>query len=194
MSAMLDTTFMLCSTISTVRPAATFLISSVTRATSSWPMPWVGSSSNISSGSVASVVAISSARLRPYGSETVWRWQRPQVDLVEQVQRAPVHRLQHPLAAPELERHPGRPLQRDADVFQHREVREHRRDLVGAHDAAAGDVLGRLARDVDAVEQDASACRRQELRQQVEAGGLARAVGADQRVDCATPHLQARPR
>ncbi|MCU0768683.1 MAG: hypothetical protein MUD07_04590 [Burkholderiaceae bacterium] len=34
-------------------------------------MPWVGSSSSISSGSVASVVAISSARLRPYGSDTV---------------------------------------------------------------------------------------------------------------------------
>src|SRR3989344_5829340 len=70
-SAMVETTFMLCSTVKMVRPAETFLISWVTRSTSSWPMPWVGSSSSISSGSMASVVAISSARLRPYGRLTV---------------------------------------------------------------------------------------------------------------------------
>ena len=51
-SAMRDTTLMLCSTISTVRLAATCLISAVTRSTSSWPMPCVGSSSSISSGSM----------------------------------------------------------------------------------------------------------------------------------------------
>ena len=62
---MRDTTFMLCSTINTVRPSATRLIRVVTRSTSSWPMPWVGSSSNIKVGSIAIVVAISSARLRP---------------------------------------------------------------------------------------------------------------------------------
>ena len=48
-----------------VRPTETFLISCVTRSTSSWPMPCVGSSSSMSSGSMASVVAISRARLRP---------------------------------------------------------------------------------------------------------------------------------
>ncbi len=36
-SAILDTTFMLCSTIKMVRLAPTFLISCVTRSTSSWP-------------------------------------------------------------------------------------------------------------------------------------------------------------
>ena len=41
------------------------LMSAETRPTSSWPMPAVGSSSSIISGSRASVVAISSARLRP---------------------------------------------------------------------------------------------------------------------------------
>ena len=51
--------------IKMVRPVETFLISCVTRSTSSWPMPAVGSSSSISSGSSASVVANSSARLRP---------------------------------------------------------------------------------------------------------------------------------
>ena len=60
-----DTTDRLCSTISTVRFAATRLISAVMRSTSSCVMPAVGSSSSIISGSSASVVAISSARLRP---------------------------------------------------------------------------------------------------------------------------------
>ena len=36
-----------------------------TRSTSSWPMPAVGSSRSMSSGSIASVVAISRVRLRP---------------------------------------------------------------------------------------------------------------------------------
>ncbi len=59
------TTDRLCSTISTVRFAATLRISAVMRSTSSCVMPAVGSSSSIISGSSASVVAISSARLRP---------------------------------------------------------------------------------------------------------------------------------
>ena len=64
-SAIDATTLMLCSTISTVRSAATFLISARMRSTSSRPMPCVGSSSSISVGSIASVVAISSARFLP---------------------------------------------------------------------------------------------------------------------------------
>ena len=60
-----STTLRLCSTMSTVRLAATRLMSAVMRSTSSWVMPAVGSSSSIISGSRASVVAISSARLRP---------------------------------------------------------------------------------------------------------------------------------
>ena len=59
------TTDRLCSTISTVRLAATFFTSAVMRSTSSCVMPAVGSSSSIISGSSASVVAISSARFLP---------------------------------------------------------------------------------------------------------------------------------
>src|ERR1700689_1892141 len=69
-SAIVATTFMLCSTIRTVRPVDALLMRPVTLSTSSCPMPCVGSSSSISSGSIASVVAISRARLRPYGSST----------------------------------------------------------------------------------------------------------------------------
>ena len=47
-----------------------------------------------------------------------------------------------------------------------------------------------LAGDVVAVEEDLPARRRQELGEQVEAGGLAGAVRADQRVDRAAAHLQ----
>ena len=54
--------------MSTVRLAATRLMRAEIRATSSWAMPAVGSSRSIISGSRARVVAISSARLRPYGS------------------------------------------------------------------------------------------------------------------------------
>ena len=64
-SQMPETTPMLCSTMSTVRPLATSLMRSFTRSTSSCPIPEVGSSSSMSSGSIASVVAISSVRLRP---------------------------------------------------------------------------------------------------------------------------------
>src|SRR5213593_2961978 len=70
MSERFSTTLRLCSTIRTVRFAATRLISAEMRSTSSWAIPAVGSSSNIISGSSASVVAISRARLRPYGSST----------------------------------------------------------------------------------------------------------------------------
>src|SRR6266545_1269412 len=70
MSERFSTTLRLCSTIRTVRFAATRLISAEMRSTSSWAIPAVGSSSSIISGSSASVVAISRARLRPYGSST----------------------------------------------------------------------------------------------------------------------------
>ena len=59
------TTFRLCSTISTVRFLAMRRIRSEMRPISSWPMPAIGSSSSSMAGSSASVVAISSARLRP---------------------------------------------------------------------------------------------------------------------------------
>ena len=59
------TTERLCSTIRMVRFFETRRISSVIRSTSACAMPAIGSSSSIISGSSASVVAISSARLRP---------------------------------------------------------------------------------------------------------------------------------
>src|SRR5450631_1661305 len=81
-------------------------------------------------------------------------------------------------------------LQRDAHVLEHRQMPEHRRDLERADDAPARDRGRLLVRDVIAGKQDAARGRRQELGEQVEAGRLAGAVRADQRVDRAAAHAQ----
>lgn len=68
-SARLATTFMLCSTMTTVRPSRIWRTSSIVRATSSAPIPAVGSSSSSTCGSSASARASSRARFRPYERE-----------------------------------------------------------------------------------------------------------------------------
>ncbi len=68
---------MLCSTITTVRPARTRPISSTVRSTSSTPIPAVGSSSSSRWGSSARARASSRARLRPYGRLPACSWARP---------------------------------------------------------------------------------------------------------------------
>jgi hypothetical protein len=85
-----STTWRLCSTIRTVRFFATVLMSAEMRVTSSWVMPAVGSSSSIISGSRARVVAISSARLRPYGSSTAVVDAKAEADGLEQLARRAV--------------------------------------------------------------------------------------------------------
>src|ERR1700694_998163 len=81
-------------------------------------------------------------------------------------------------------------LQRDAHVLEHREVRKYRRDLERAHQAHAGDTRRRRAGDVAPLVENATRGRLEEVRQQVEAGGLAGAIRADQGVNAATPHLE----
>src|SRR6185369_13582502 len=66
-----------------------------------------------------------------------------------------------------------------------------RRDLERADDAAARDVRRLLARDVLALEQDRARGRREELGEEIEERGLARAVGPDQRMDGAAAHREA---
>ena len=187
-----ETTDRLCSTISTVRLAATFLISAAMRSTSSCVMPAVGSSSSIISGSSASVVAISSARLRPYGSSTAVRVRelgqaRPRRSARA---RASSSSRKRALRAPEIERVAALALQRDAHVLEHGQMRKHRGDLERAHESHARDRRRPRAGDLAAVEEDLAARRRQEMRQQVEAGRLAGAVGPDQRVDRAAADSQ----
>src|SRR5439155_13792335 len=87
------------------------------------------------------------------------------------------------VALPEIEGPAALALQRDADVLQGREIGKDRADLEGAHQSHARDVRGSSGRDVASLVVDGAVRRRQEPGQQVEAGRLARAVGADQRVD-----------
>jgi hypothetical protein len=73
-------------------------------------------------------------------------------------------------------------LERELDVLQRRSLREQAGDLERARDAEAGDPLGGLAGDVAPGEDDPATRRLQEAGEQMEQGGLAGAVGADQRV------------
>src|SRR5204862_1427388 len=97
---------------------------------------------------------------------------------------------EQPLGAPEVERVAALALERDAHVLEHREVREDRRDLEGAHQAHARDRRGPRAGDLTSLVEDLAARRRQELREQIKAGGLAGAIRANERVDAAAPHFQ----
>ena len=111
-------------------------------------------------------------------------------DGVDQAQGLGVEGAQHALGAPEVEGVAALALERDADVLQGRQVREHGGDLEGAHEAEPGDVGRSERRDVAAVVGDPALGRGQELGEQVEAGGLAGAVRADQRVDGAAAHVE----
>src|SRR3981081_855804 len=89
-----------------------------------------------------------------------------------------------------MERRRKGALQGDANVFEHRQMREHRGQLERAADAAARD-LGRFFEcDVLAVIDDLTTGRNQELGEQVEEGCLARAVGTDQRLDLSAAYPQ----
>ena len=104
--------------------------------------------------------------------------------------RRVVELSEQPLGAPEVERVAALSLERDAHVLEHREVREDRGDLEGAHEPHARDGRRPRAGDLTPFVEDLAARRRQEMREQVEAGGLAGAVRADERVDGAAPDPQ----
>ena len=104
-------------------------------------------------------------------------------DGIEQLARPAVVAVERPLGAPEVERFAAPALEGDPDVLQRGEVAEHGRDLERADQAHLGHVGGLGARDVAPFVGDPPARGGEELGEQVEAGGLAGAVGADQRVD-----------
>ena len=84
-------------------------------------------------------------------------------------------------------------LQGDAHIFQHPQVREHGRDLERADDAAPRNLRRCVLGNVLSVEQDHARAGLEKFGQQIKAGGLARAVGANQRVDAATAHGKVHP-
>src|SRR5262249_1674443 len=111
----------------------------------------------------------------------------PQSDGVDQLERAIVEHAQHAFRSPELEGVAQPALQSDTDILAHRKMREDGRDLERAREPHARNGRGRAAGDVAALETDAAGRRRQEMREQVEAGSLAGAVGTDQRMNRVTP-------
>src|SRR2546429_3266037 len=70
-------------------------------------------------------------------------------------------------------------------------MRKHRRNLKRPDQPQPRDRGGAGARDLAPVVEDLAARRGKKVREQVEAGGLARAVGADERVDASAPDLEA---
>src|SRR2546421_9813025 len=70
-------------------------------------------------------------------------------------------------------------------------MRKHRRNLERPDQPQPRDRGGAGTRDLAPVVEDLAAGRGKKVREQVEAGGLARAVGADQRVDASAPDLEA---
>ena len=114
-----------------------------------------------------------------------------QADIGDQRHGAVVEDVQYTLRAPEVERRSTLALQRDADVFEHGEMRENGRDLKRSHQSEPRHPGGREPRDVAALVDDPSPGGTHELRQQVEASRLAGAIGSDQRMNRAAANLQA---
>jgi len=69
-------------------------------------------------------------------------------------------------------------------------MREDGRDLEAAHQAQTGDGGGLAAGYVLALEADGAAGGDEEVGEEIEAGGLAGAVGTDQRMDRTLLHAQ----
>ncbi len=113
-----------------------------------------------------------------------------QVDLLQQRHGFVVECVQAGLGLPEMEAGAQLALQADAHVLQHGEVREHGRDLERSHHAGARHLGCLVAGDVLALVEDLARGHGQELGEQVEHGRLAGPVGADQRVDGASPDLE----
>src|SRR3989449_1629953 len=114
-----------------------------------------------------------------------------QADRVEELEGAPVELAEDPLRAPEVERVTPRALEREPHVLEHGEVREDGRDLERPDEAEPRDGRGGRARDVAPLEANAPAGRYQEVREEIEARRLPRAVRADHGVDRAGAHPEA---
>ena len=113
-----------------------------------------------------------------------------QAHLFEQLHRPRIQRVERLLAAPERVRRAELPLQSNANVFHHRQMRKHGGDLERADHAAARDLCRLFRGDIGAVEQNRAARGHQEFGQQIEAGRLAGAVRANERMDGPALHTQ----
>src|SRR6202171_5749169 len=106
-----------------------------------------------------------------------------QADGIDQLQGACIVRREGALGAPEIVGMAGFSLKRNPHVLEHGQVRKYRRDLERAYQPPARDRRGPRTGDLLTVEKDLATGRDQEMREQIETGGLAGAVGTDQGVD-----------
>ena len=83
------------------------------------------------------------------------------------------------LRQPGAQTESGGDLDRDAQIFPHRQFGKDLGDLEGPRHAAPDAARRQQMRDVLAVENDAARCRREEAGDQIEEGRLAGAVRAD---------------
>jgi len=104
--------------------------------------------------------------------------------------RAVIELMQRALASPEMKRSAQLTLQTDTNVLQCRQMRKHSGNLEGTDDAATRDLRRTLARDVDAVKDDLTRSGHEKFGEQIEAGGLACAVGPDERMNRTALHAQ----
>src|SRR5690606_6914803 len=94
--------------------------------------------------------------------------------------------------APAVEARGVARLQRQAQVLLDRQALEQVGDLEGARQALLADAVGRQTLDRLAVQAHRARGGREHARDQVEGGGLARAVGADEGVDLPGLYAQVR--
>jgi len=98
--------------------------------------------------------------------------------------------MQHAFGAPEIERAAAGALQGDANVFDHRQMREYRRNLERTHHAEPRH-FGWLERgNIAAAEHYAAARGVKEFGQEIEASCFAGAVGADHGVNATARDAQ----
>ena len=126
--------------------------------------------------------------------ETIRRFIAGQADIGEQFCGTRIIVRQGAMRGPEVIVLAAPALQSEANVLQHRHARESPRYLETAQQTEAGDGIGLQGRDIRAGERDRAAGRLQKPAQQVEACGLAGAVGTDQGVDvaCANAEIDVR--
>src|SRR5207248_4469640 len=87
----------------------------------------------------------------------------------------------------------ARPEEPAAHVLEHAQPREDRGDLEAARQAPARDLVRSQSVDAPAVQLDVAGRKREAPADQVEQGGLAGAIGPDDRVARAGRHVEAHP-
>ena len=189
------TSFILCSTSTIVRPAASARISTIVSSVSSGLMPAVGSSRRSSTGFAASAMASSRWRFSPCercaASSSALRGEP---DGREQLVRARSRTRERVRRGDQKSKARARSLRGDPHVLEHGQVREHVRDLVRLGDAEPRHVVLRHARSLPGPRNQMRPDVGVDFaRDQAKERRLAGAVGADDRAQLALGARRSRP-